>query len=158
MISRRSWCLQASALALLSITGCKSSDDAIDDATAPLVEVWKTPSCGCCTAWVEHLRAHGFQTQVHDVPDTAPHRARLGIPVAYASCHSATVGGYALEGHVPAADIKALLASRPDAVGLSVPNMPIGSPGMEQGDQRDPYDVLLVQRDGSHRIFSSYRG
>lgn len=154
MMRRRSWCLWAGTSALLTVAGCNA-----DSKEPPplLVEVWKTPSCGCCTAWVEHLKAHGMRVLAYDVPDTAPFRAQLGMPVAYASCHSARVAGYALEGHVPAADILALLSRRPDAVGLSVPNMPIGSPGMEQGQQRDPYDVLLVQRDGTHRVFSSYR-
>lgn len=125
-------------------------------AAAPVVEVWKDPGCGCCGLWVKHLEASGFRVKVNDTGNNAA-RARRGIPVSLASCHTAEVAGYAIEGHVPAADIVRLLAERPDAIGLAVPGMPIGSPGMEQGGRRDPYDVLLVARDGGTRVFRSYR-
>lgn len=123
---------------------------------AATIEVWKDPHCGCCGEWVKHLEANGFQVKVNDTGNNAV-RARLGIPAKLGSCHTAEVGGYAIEGHVPAADIKRLLAQKPAAVGLAVPGMPIGSPGMEVGDRRDPYDVLLVARDGSTRVFQSHR-
>lgn len=125
----------------------------------PLVEVWKSPSCGCCKDWIAHLEANGFTTRTHDSGNTAM-RGRLGIPAALGSCHTALVGGYAIEGHVPAADIRRLLAERPPAIGLAVPGMPVGSPGMDgaaYGNRRDPYDVLLVARDASPRVFTSYR-
>lgn len=125
----------------------------------PLVEVWKSTTCGCCTGWIEHLQAGGFKVKVHDVGNTAA-RQRLRIPIALGSCHTALVGRWAVEGHVPAADIRRLLRQAPDAVGLAVPGMPVGSPGMdgpEYGSRRDPYDVLLVGRDGRTRVFSSYR-
>ena len=125
----------------------------------PLVEVWKSPSCGCCKDWIAHLGANGFATRAHDSGNTAM-RGRLGIPAALGSCHTALVGGYAIEGHVPAADIRRLLAERPPAIGLAVPGMPVGSPGMDgaaYGNRRDPYDVLLVARDASSRVFTSYR-
>ncbi len=125
----------------------------------PVVDVWKSPTCGCCRDWVTHLQAHGFQVRVHDIGNTAA-RARLKIPLALGSCHTASVGRYAIEGHVPARDVQRLLRERPDAIGLAVPGMPVGSPGMdgpEYGSQRDPYDVLLVARDGSTRVFTSYR-
>jgi hypothetical protein len=124
-----------------------------------LVEVWKGPSCGCCVDWVTHLRNSGFDVVTHD-SGNAEARQRLGIPIAYGSCHTAQVGGYALEGHVPVREIRRLLKERPVAVGLAVPAMPRGSPGMDgpaYGGQRDPYDVLLVQKDGSARVFESYR-
>lgn len=124
-----------------------------------LVEVWKSPSCGCCKDWIAHLEANGFASKVHDTGNTGM-RGRLGIPVALGSCHTALVGGYAIEGHVPAADLRRLLAERPQAIGLAVPGMPVGSPGMDgavYGGRRDPYDVLLVGRDGSTRVFTSYR-
>jgi hypothetical protein len=127
--------------------------------TPPVVDVWKSPSCGCCKDWVTHMQAQGFQVRVHDSGNTAA-RARLKIPMALGSCHTASVGRYAIEGHVPARDVQRLLRERPDAIGLAVPGMPIGSPGMdgpEYGGQRDPYDVLLVARDGSTRVFTSYR-
>jgi hypothetical protein len=127
--------------------------------SAPTVEVWTGPSCGCCHDWVRHLEANGFQVKVHDGGNTDA-RERLNMPLRLGSCHTARVGGYAIEGHVPAREIRRLLKERPAAIGLSVPAMPRGSPGMDgpaSGRERDPYDVLLVGRDGSHRIYQSYR-
>jgi hypothetical protein len=124
----------------------------------PEVEVWKSPTCGCCKDWVKHLEAAGFRVRVNDSGNTAA-RKRLGMPDALGSCHTALVGGYVLEGHVPAREVKRLLAERPTALGLSVPGMPIGSPGMdgpEYGGQRDRYEVLLVQRDGRTSVFARY--
>jgi hypothetical protein len=124
--------------------------------SATRIEVWKDSSCGCCGEWVKHLQAAGFRVEVNDVGNSAA-RARLGIPAVLGSCHTAEVAGYAIEGHVPAADIRRLLAEKPKAIGLAVPGMPIGSPGMEQGSRRDPYDVLLVLRDGRTRVFQAHR-
>lgn len=118
-------------------------------------EVWTGPSCGCCHGWVEHLRTNGFEVTTHDGGNSEA-RARLGIPIDYGSCHTGLVEGYALEGHVPAREIQRLLAERPDAVGLAVPGMPRGSPGMESA-VHDPYDVLLIGRDGRATVFASYR-
>ena len=121
-------------------------------------EVWKSPTCGCCKDWITHLEANGFRVKVHDVGNTAA-RARLKIAAKLGSCHTALVGGYAIEGHVPAADIQRLLKDRPAAIGLAVPGMPYGSPGMDgpaYGNRQDPYDVLLIAQDGSTRVFSSY--
>jgi len=126
----------------------------------PPVEVWKDPQCGCCNDWVAHLQAQGFPVRVHDSGNTTARR-RLGMAESYASCHTASVGGYVLEGHVPAADIQRLLRERPQALGLAVPRMPIGSPGMDgpaYGGRQDPYDVLLVARDGSHQVWQRYPG
>ena len=123
------------------------------------VDVWKSPTCGCCKDWVAHMEAAGFRVNVHETGNAAM-RERLGIPVALGSCHTARVAGYALEGHVPAADVRRLLRERPEAVGLAVPGMPIGSPGMdgpEYGGRRDPYDVLLVAKGGGTRVFASHR-
>ena len=129
-------------------------------AAAPVaVEVWKAPTCGCCKDWIVHLEANGFKVQVHDSGNTAA-RARLGIPMRLGSCHTALIEGYAVEGHVPAREIRRLLAERPGAVGLAVPGMPIGSPGMDgpaYGARKDPYDVLLVRKDGSTTSYQSYR-
>jgi hypothetical protein len=112
-------------------------------AAPPTVTVYKTASCGCCGAWVEHLRAAGVATQVHDVADLVAVKARLGVAAPLASCHTTTIGGYVIEGHVPAVDIQRLLGQRPAGVGLAVPGMPAGSPGTESGDRHDPYEVLL---------------
>ncbi len=123
------------------------------------VEVFQTPTCGCCGDWIRHLEAEGFAVVATDVPDTRPERARLGMPARYGSCHTAVAGGYVIEGHVPAREIRRLLRERPAAVGLAVPGMPIGSPGMdgpEYGGTLDRYDVLLVQADGTARVYASY--
>ncbi len=126
----------------------------------PALQVWKDPNCGCCKDWVELMRADGFQVQVFDTGNTAV-RQRLGLPAKYGSCHTALVGGYVVEGHVAAGEIRRLLAEKPDAIGLAVPGMPVGSPGMDgpvYGDRRDAYDVLLVQRDGGSRVFQRHAG
>ncbi len=154
-MQRRQW-LRAAALLGLAATGFERTALA----QAVTVEVWKDPNCGCCHLWVEHLQAQGFKVQVRDVGNTVA-RKRLGMPEKLGSCHTATVGGYVIEGHVPAADIRRLLKERPVALGLSVPGMPIGSPGMdgpEYQGRKDAYDVLLVQKDGSTRSFQRYPG
>jgi hypothetical protein len=125
-------------------------------ARKPLVEVWKSESCGCCGAWVEHLEANGFQVKVNNVRGPAEYREKLGLPDEFGSCHTAQVQGYVLEGHVPAREIHRLLAERPAAIGLAVPGMPIGSPGMDMGDRRDAYDVILVGRDRKGRVYQHY--
>lgn len=132
---------------------------AVPAADGPLVEVWKSPSCGCCEDWNAHMEANGFRVRVHDSGNTAM-RASLGIPIGLGSCHTARVGGYAIEGHVPAHDVQRLLKLGPKAIGLAVPGMPVGSPGMDAeayGGRRDPYDVLLVGADGRGSVFASYR-
>lgn len=124
----------------------------------PLVEVWKSPTCGCCQDWIRHLETNGFEVRAHDDGNTDA-RARLGMPLRYGSCHTAQVGGYAIEGHVPAREVWRLLKERPQAIGLAVPAMPIGSPGMdgpEYGGRKDPYEVLLVQRDGRSTVYQAY--
>ncbi len=126
-------------------------------AEEPAIVVHRTPWCGCCGDWVDHLRADGFDVTVHEHEDLSPVRIRLDVPVALGSCHTAEVEGYAIEGHVPAADIRRLLSERPEGVrGLAVPGMPVGSPGMEMGDRRDPYDVVAFGEDG-HQVFTEYR-
>jgi len=123
------------------------------------IEVWTGPSCSCCHDWIKHLETNGFAVTSHDGGNGAA-RERLGMPVRYGSCHSAEVAGYAIEGHVPAREIRRLLEERPDAIGLSVPAMPRGAPGMDgavYGGVRDPYDVLLIGRDGDAHVYQSYR-
>ena len=120
------------------------------------VTVWKTPNCGCCKDWVTHLQASGFEVVTHDVKETATKREALGLPAKYGSCHTATVNGYVLEGHVPAKDVQRLLREKPVATGLAVPGMPVGSPGMEMGGATDAYDVMLVLKDGNARVYQSY--
>jgi hypothetical protein len=125
-------------------------------ATAATIDVVKSPNCGCCAEWVEYLRINGFTVRVTDTEDLNPVAHRHGVPDALRSCHTATVEGYALEGHVPIEDIRRLLEQRPQAAGLAVPGMPIGSPGMEQGDRRQPYATILFQRDGRQQVFARH--
>ena len=121
-------------------------------------EVLRAPSCGCCHAWAEHMRSFGFELTLKDLPrsELDARKQSLGVGGKFAGCHTATIGGYVIEGHVPAADVKRLLQSRPDAIGLSVPGMPAGSPGMETGGQSEAYDVLLIKKDGTSEIFQHY--
>jgi hypothetical protein len=122
----------------------------------PTVVVYKTESCGCCKLWVEHMQSHGFPVEVTNVDDLGPVKERAGVPYGLGSCHTAEVGGYFIEGHVPATEVQRLLAEKPKARGLTVPGMPMGSPGMEQGGRVEPYQVLLVHEDGSTSVFASY--
>ena len=123
----------------------------------PPIEVYKNPSCGCCMAWVAHLEAAGFPVHAQDTDDTTPIRTRHGLPDRYKGCHTGVVAGYIVEGHVPAEAVKRLLAARPSAIGLAVPGMPVGSPGMESGGRKDPYDVLLIDRQGRATVYESHR-
>jgi len=129
---------------------------AIAVTTLPRVEVFKSPTCSCCGAWVDHMKAAGFDIKVTELEDTSVARKRLGMPEKFGSCHTAVVGAYVLEGHVPAADVKRLLNDKPDALGLAVPGMVAGSPGMEVGTRRDPYKVLLIDKRGHETVFASY--
>jgi len=124
----------------------------------PTVEVWKSPTCGCCKDWIKHLEANGFQVKAYDKGNTAMRR-ELGMPEKFGSCHTAKINGYVIEGHVPAKEIHRLIKEKPKALGLAVPDMPIGTPGMdgpEYGGQVDPYDVLLVQRNGGATVYQAY--
>jgi len=124
--------------------------------SGPAIDVVKTPTCGCCNGWIAHMRQAGFQVRVRDVPDTTPIARRLGVPDDLRSCHTASVGGYAVEGHVPAADIRRLLRERPQAAGIAVPGMPMGSPGMEHGSHRQPYQTILFTRAGRRTVFARH--
>ena len=126
-----------------------------DASASDTVVVYKTPSCGCCTGWVDHLRANGFLVTVEELQDLKSLKTRLGVPSDLESCHTATVGGYFVEGHVPASDVRRLLAEKPVAKGIAVPGMPVGSPGMERGDQRDPYQVIQFGDDG-RTVFATH--
>lgn len=155
--NRRQW-----LTAIAAAAACTALPAIASNATA--VEVWKDPSCGCCQDWIDHMQANGFAVTTHESGNAAV-RAKLGLPQRLGSCHTALVGGYLLEGHVPAADVRKLLKEKPKALGLAVPGMPVGSPGMDgpaYNGRKDPYDVLLVTRnlmnsDVSTRVFTSYR-
>lgn len=125
-------------------------------AVAGEVTVWKSPACSCCGKWVEHLLANGFRVVVHETDDLAPAKRSHGVPDNLQSCHTAEIDGYTIEGHVPAAEVKRLLAEKPKARGLAVAGMPVGSPGMEQGSAREPYDVVLFDDQRRQSVYRRY--
>ncbi len=122
----------------------------------PVIDVYKSPTCGCCKGWIDYLRENGFSVRSHDTDNVVQHKVRFGVPSGYGSCHTAEIGGYLVEGHVPAREIRRLLKESPQARGLTVPAMPIGSPGMEADGRKDPYKVFLVERDGSVQTYAQY--
>lgn len=123
------------------------------------IEVLKTSGCGCCVSWVKYLEGQGFKVKTRnlDMGSMMQVKLKAGLKVDLTSCHTGRIEGYVVEGHVPAREIRRLLANRPDAIGLTVPNMPLGSPGMDAGNEKEPYDVLLVKKDGSTEVFASYK-
>lgn len=151
MITRR--------VALLSLSGLILSPTvvaAMGEHTKLLgvaIEVWKTPACGCCHLWVQHLNASGFRTRANDVSDVAPYQRKGRVPESLRSCHTALVGTYAIEGHVPADVIQQLLKQKPAVLGIAVPGMPIGSPGME-GPRKDSYEVISFDAQGRSKVFA----
>jgi hypothetical protein len=158
-LTRRTWIARAAATAL-SGTAMTTLLPRIGNAAAakPMpITVYKDPSCGCCKNWVDHLRANGFAPDVHDRNDMDALKDSLGVPATLRSCHTAVVEKYVIEGHVPAADVKRLLATKPaKTVGVAVPGMPAGSPGMEMGGRVDRYDVIAFAAGGATRIFARH--
>ena len=155
-MQRRSLLLAAPALLAATTLPLRAAQPA--GGTLPVLQVWKDPNCGCCNDWIKYLQRDGFQVQTFDTGNTAV-RKRLGLPDKFGSCHTALIGGYVVEGHVNAREIRRLLAEKPKAIGIAVPGMPVGSPGMdgpEYGDRKDPYDVVLVVPNGSSRVYQSY--
>lgn len=120
------------------------------------ITVYKSPTCGCCNKWIKHLEENGFEVKAENVKDVIPYKIKYGVTPQLASCHTAVIDGYTIEGHVPASDIKRLIKERPTLQGLSVPQMPVGTPGMEQGDRKDPYQVIGFDREGRTNVFTDY--
>lgn len=151
--TRRNLILGAAALLSAAALGLPAR------ATSSRMHVLKDPDCGCCTAWIDLMRAAGFEITVEEADSDRLARFKQdgGIPEALTSCHTARIEDYLIEGHVPAQDIRRLLDKRPDAIGLAVPGMPYGSPGMGPESEREAYDVILMMRDGGQKIFSSYK-
>ena len=152
-IQRRRFMSAVAALAAVSLAQAQPST------YRPMVEVWKAPTCDCCKDWIKRLESNGLQVKTYETGNVAA-RKELGMPDKFASCHTARVEDYALEGHVPVREVKRLLRERPKGIGLAVPGMPIGSAGMDgpaYAGRRDPYDVLLVQRDGTSTVYQAYR-
>jgi hypothetical protein len=142
-LSRRTFIVLSSLSAVFPFSGRMVSPA---QASAPVLEVYKSPYCGCCGVWVNHMRKAGFSVKVTNMEDLEPIKTRFGVSRDLQSCHTGIVEKYVIEGHVPAADVMRLLQERPTATGLAVPGMPIGSPGMEQGSRKDPYEVILFSR------------
>ena len=138
-----------SVFSLLGLIGSTAAQE------EPVVQVYKSPTCGCCSVWVAHLEKNGFTVNTTDVPNTGTIKQEQGVPRRLGSCHTAVVDGYLVEGQVPAEDIKRLLTDRPALKGIAVPGMPIGSPGME-GPNPQPYDVLGFDEQGNVTVFSSH--
>jgi len=136
-----------------SVVASATVSDAAVPSASPTVVVFKSPTCGCCEGWVEHMRASGFTVETRDVADVSPIKADLGVLAQHASCHTSLVDGYVVEGHVPADLVRRLLAERPDLVGIAAPGMPIGSPGME-GPGAHAYEVVSWDREGRTRVYA----
>jgi hypothetical protein len=149
----------ASAAALVLIGSSAMAQRPGGSATAnnQVVQVYKSPTCGCCANWVKHLEQFGFKTQVHEMNDVSSVKTEYKVPARAQSCHTAVVGGYVIEGHVPAADVQRLLRDRPPVLGLAVPGMPIGSPGMEVPNVKpEKYDVVSFDKQGQLKVFASH--
>ena len=155
MISRRVFVRQAAGFGL-ALAGGKSLWAAMPGPAAdPTMTIYMSPTCGCCAKWVDHVKAAGFKTVVHEEEDMDTVKASLGVPGDLRSCHTAQVEKYLIEGHVPAEDIRKLLTQRPKAAGLAAPGMPASSPGMAvAGEPHEPFDVLVFQRDGKSEVFA----
>lgn len=154
---RRPLGFAAAVMVLVASTGCVAEtpqEPSVPD-EATLV-VHHDPNCGCCGKWIDHMEQHGFAVEAILETDMNGVKRELGVPGNLPSCHTATIGGYVVEGHIPAADVQRLLEERPDAKGLSVPGMPLGSPGMEYGNRRHAYDVLLFDDSGNTSVFNHY--
>ena len=123
-------------------------------AQGPAMTVYKTPTCGCCAKWVDHMKSAGFKVQVQDMDDLTEIKQASGVPIPIRTCHTAVVSGYVIEGHVPADLVKKVLAEKPKMTGIAVPGMPVGSPGMESGNQKSPYDVVLFDKTGKTTVYA----
>ena len=157
-----SWAL---ALALFLVAGCSEAEKAgpaplAADGSALVYDLYKSPTCGCCEAWMDHMTARNYSATIHHPEDLNAVKARLGVLPRYQSCHTAVMkSGHVFEGHIPARYIEQFLANPPEgAIGLAVPGMPVGSPGMEMGDRFDPYDVLLLRADGGSEVYVRVEG
>jgi hypothetical protein len=149
--------LDAAATESVSTNGSVWNREVQPDSKAALITVYRSPYCGCCGGWLEHLKTHGFQTTDIKTSDMEALKQKYNLPEEMASCHTAIIDGYVIEGHVPANDIKRLLKEKPNIAGLSVPQMPVGTPGMDMGDKKEPFAVLAFHDNGKVEVFKEYR-
>jgi hypothetical protein len=156
-MTRRAWIASVGHTLVAGMALGTLAPSSVEAARASSLTVYKDPSCGCCTKWIDHLRASGLKPTVQDRTDMDALKDSLGVPAALRSCHTAVAGKYVIEGHVPAADVKRLLATKPKGiVGLAVPGMPMGSPGMEMGGRTDPYTVIAFGVNGATKLFARH--
>ena len=141
-----------SGLALAGMVVVSPSDNL--PAQGPAMTVYKTPTCGCCAKWVDHMKAAGFKVQVQDMDDLTEIKQASGVPIPIRTCHTAVVGNYVVEGHVPADLVKKMRNEKPKMAGIAVPGMPIGSPGMESGSEKQPHDVILFDKTGKTSVYA----
>lgn len=145
------------AISLLAVNAVVSAENVESENPVEIV-VYRSPTCGCCEKWLAHLQQNNFSIKDIVTPDVQAIKNKYGVPAEMASCHTAIVNGYVVEGHVPATDIKALLKNKPNIAGIAVPGMPIGTPGMEMGGKKEPYKVMEFDKNGHSQIFNSYNG
>jgi len=151
MSNRRSWLRSAlGAAAAIVVAGPAGATTLF---SGKLV-VYKSPTCGCCSNWVDHVKAAKFDVEVHDVDNIGAVKQKHGVPAELASCHTCLIDGYVIEGHVPADVIEKLLSEKPKIAGIAVPGMPVGSPGMEMGNRKDPYNVVAFEKNGKTSIYA----
>jgi len=141
---------------LLSLNFSIKAEGQVKAVEPIVIEVYRSPSCGCCSKWIAHLKENQFDVKDHVTNDVQAIKDKYGVPENMASCHTALVNGYVVEGHVPAVDIKKLLKLKPAVIGISVPGMPSGTPGMEMGGRKDPYKVVSFDKEKKYQVFSSY--
>lgn len=155
MITRRTWLARTGGAALLVLAGRRA--DAASIFAKPHLVVYRDPGCACCLAWVDHMRASGFDVEVHDDTSMAERKDLMGVPAALRSCHTGTIGSYVIEGHVPASDVQRLLKERPKVLGLASPGMPMSAPGMAQpGAKKVPFDVIAFEKGGVTRVYARH--
>ncbi len=135
-----------------------NAEEQIEIQAEKVIDVYRSPTCGCCSKWLNHLKTNGFQVRDHVTNEMSLIKERYGVSKQLASCHTGIIDGYVVEGHVPASDILSLLKKKPQAKGISVPGMPLGTPGMEVGDKKDPFKVILFGNEGKNSVFNQYEG
>jgi hypothetical protein len=155
LLTRRGWLAVAGGAALALAARPLAALAPEQKGKLPTMTVYKSPTCRCCGKWIDHMKAQGFTLDVKDMDDVSPVKRTMGIPEDMWSCHTGVVGKYAVEGHVPADVVKKLLAEKPKAIGIAVPGMPVGSPGMESGSRKDKYDVMLVRAGAKPKVYAS---
>ena len=143
---------------LMNLSFSLKANEKVATAKPIEIEVYRSPTCGCCGKWIQHLKENQFVVKDIVIDDVQVIKDKYGVPAEMASCHTALVDGYVVEGHVPAADIKKLISTKPKVIGISVPGMPVGTPGMDMGGKKDPYQVVSFDKEKNYQVVNSYKG